>query len=129
MTEKTAKPTIKLTSLENTVVYIPTQEDYNQLMKVYECGGWLWYDGKLPTEINLWEEFRHEGTCVDAGIYGIDEDKKVEGKFGGKHIDFFERFNRKQIYPEDFYKIQGITSDMIDEICEWFDREKLSKEN
>lgn len=116
------KPTIKLIPLENIVVYTSTQESYNQLMRIYECGGWEWYEGKLPTELNLWKNYRNE-TCVDAGIFGVNEDEKVEGKFGGKHIDFFKRFDKEIIHTGDFYARQDppITQEMLDEINKWFD--------
>jgi len=36
------KPILELTSLKKTAVNSKTQEEYDTLMQVYECGGWKW---------------------------------------------------------------------------------------
>lgn len=60
------KPIIQLTNLEGIAVEIPTQKSFNRFMKVCECGGWMLFTKKLPTEsLSLWEKFK-EKTLVTA---------------------------------------------------------------
>ena len=82
------KPKLDLTPIEKTTVYTPTQEDYWDLMRVYECGGWKWSVGRsLPTQKSFWGDYK-ENTCIAAGVYypsGVYD----EGKFGYFGREFF----------------------------------------
>ena len=112
------KPIVKLTPLEKTAVNTPTQEVYNELMRTYELGGWKWRGGgDLPTQYDGWNDYKKD-TCVDAGYY--DEKSNKEGfKFAKRK--WYQSENWKIISPQDFYDIQNITPEMLQEINIWFD--------
>ena len=114
------KPKLDLTPIEKTTVYTPTQGDYWDLMRVYELGGWRWRGGKLPTEINSWNNFK-EKTYIDAGVdypSGVYND----GEFGFANREFYLEKGLGIISSQEFYDKQRITSEMLQEINEWFDR-------
>lgn len=49
--------------LPNTVVHTKTQEEYDELMKLYEEAGWRWVGGDKPTAGNWWS-VDEDQTCV-----------------------------------------------------------------
>jgi len=118
--DSNGKPKLNLTPMEETVVNTPTQEDYNQLVMVYECGGWEWYGGGLPTKYSNWDTLKEE-TCIDAGS---DYPSSDEGKFGRAEKEWFEERGCKILTPQDFYDTQDppITREMLSEINEWFEQ-------
>lgn len=59
-----AKPEEPKKLPENTVVHVPTQEEYDHLMGIYEELGWKWCGGVSPKEDDFWAEDR-EATCID----------------------------------------------------------------
>ncbi|HLD38467.1 MAG TPA: hypothetical protein VJA20_03425, partial [Candidatus Nanoarchaeia archaeon] len=60
------KPKLNLIPLEKTRVGISTQKDYDELMQVYEVGGWRWITSGLPTSYNHLAEDK-EKIYLDAG--------------------------------------------------------------
>ena len=110
--DENGRPIIKLTPLEETAVNTPTQESYNTLMQVYECGGWKWVNGDLPTSGNLFWKSNKEKTCV-----------RGENEFAyGTKDNYKESW---EILPtQEFYNKQNITDDMIKEINEYFESKK-----
>jgi len=103
------KPKITLKELKETAVNTLTQEIYNTLMQVYECGGWKWYGGDLPTQDNYWTYYKGK-TCIRVKNEFSYEDEKYYRKTIGYKI----------ISTKRFYKIQNITPDMLGEINKWF---------
>jgi len=57
---------IKINNMENkTVINTKTQEEYNELMKIFEKKGWFWYGwGEQPTYISVWDKFE-KNTCIE----------------------------------------------------------------
>ena len=104
------KPRITLSPLEKTVVNTSTQEKYNILMQVYECGGWRWWDKDLPTWRNKWDDEK-EKTCIEG-----------ECGFGYSSKKYYRMNRYKVISTKKFYKIQNITPENIEEINEWFEK-------
>lgn len=51
--------------LENTVVHLPTQEEFNEYMKMCEKEGWEWMSNESPFDCKgkEWKKYR-EGTCA-----------------------------------------------------------------
>ena len=101
------KPKIKLTPLEATVVNTRRYEDFVSLMRVYECGGWTWSTGELPTScLNLWNEY-------EGGTYVGINDKFKYGKYiyEGDEI----------ISIQEFYEKQNITQEQMVIIKSYFE--------
>lgn len=106
------KPRITLKSLKKTAVNTPTQEDYWNLMGIYECGGRKWYSGHLPTQNNYWGAYG-EKTCIS-----------VKSRFGYSREGDYRRAGCKIISTQEFYDIQKITPDMLREIKNYFETKK-----
>jgi hypothetical protein len=113
--DETGKPQIELIVLEKTVVHTPTQEEYDVLMQVYEGGGWEWNGGDMPTDGNPWDWYT-------VGTY-VEVDKCIS--YDSKSIYKEERYNI--ISPQKFYETQGITSDTLTEINNWFETNKPNR--
>ena len=62
--DESTKPVLHLTHLEKIAVHVPTQKEYWDLMRVYECGGWRWSGEDLPTKVNEWGVNTRE-TCIN----------------------------------------------------------------
>ena len=117
--DENGKPTIKLTLLKKTVVHTPTQEKYDTLMQVYECGGWRWASEDLPTSLNCWEA-RGGEMAIKVGT--SDKDKKgflIYGMVGSYESEGFQI-----ISTQEFYNKQNITDNMIKEINNYFKNER-----
>ena len=113
------RPIIKLTPLEKTAINTKTQQEHNTLMQVYECGGWRWSGGELPT-------------------YSKDRGDEEEISVTGGYVFYTNAINRfswgfqrfyldngwKVIPTKEFYNKQNITDDMIKEINEYFESKK-----
>jgi len=112
------EPVLKLTPMKKRAVSTPTQESYDELLRVYECGGWKWIDGDLPTGYNNWQIVQ-EKTCLDAGVNYSDEKR-----FGYGDKEWFEANDCEVISTSDFYNAQDppITKKMIDEVNLWFEQ-------
>lgn len=56
---------MKLRPLENTVVHLPTREEYDEYMRMCEEAGLEWWgtDNKKPFSYDGWSDFQ-EDTCV-----------------------------------------------------------------
>ncbi len=107
------KPKITLKELKETAVNMPTQEKYDTLMQVYECGEWRWIGGNLPTQGNLWNMY-WEKTCVS-----------VKSRFGyGNEKCYRKTMRYKVISIKKFCKMQNITPDMFREIKNYFETKK-----
>lgn len=111
----TEKPRITLTPLEKTVVHTPTQQDYDTLMRVYECGGWITINGKIPTKFpsHFPSFFEY---AYDAGIC-----RGQREKFGWWSTNQAIEDDKTVILPEDFYEIQNVSLRQILQINRWFD--------
>lgn len=107
------KPKIILSPLEKTVVNTQTQEDYNTLIQVYECGGWDWgWQGDLPTQNDYWS--RYEGkTCI-----------RAEGGFKCANKRSYQREKYQIISTQEFYDKQKISQENINEINKWFEQNR-----
>ena len=119
--DKDGKPKLDLTPIEKTVVNTPTQEDYWDLMRVYELTGWKWGAGGLPTQKSFWDDYK-ENTCIEAGV---DYPSGVynEGKFGYFGTAFYQDLpGWNVITTQEFYQRQNITPEMLNEVNVWFDR-------
>ncbi len=121
------KPVIKLNTLEKTAVNVPTQESYNELMRVFESGGWEGPDCELPSTFKIWGK-HGEMTCIGAGV--CMGDYKL-GKFGYASKKSYLEEDWKIISNEDFYKKQpDITFEKRAEINAYFNwKEKQEKTN
>ena len=101
------KPKITLKQLKKTSVHTPTQEEYNILMQVYECGGWIWMGGDLPTKGNLWIMYE-EKTCIRVKNEFLYEDEKYyHGIIGHKVILIQEFYDKQKITPGNIAKIKN----------------------
>ncbi len=118
------KPKIKLNPLEKTAVNTQTQKEYNELMQVYEIGGWKWRTGYLPTELELWKTYK-EKTCIGGGI-GTFANK---GRFGYCDEEFYKKESWKILSSKEFYKKQKITPEMIKEINKYFENNFPNRAN
>jgi len=104
------KPKLSLAPLEQKVVNTETQEEYDTLMQVYECGGWKWNGGSLPTQFSRWGMSKMK-TCVRTGTDFTYTDKQ-----------FYQDNSLEVISTQEFYDVQNINSEMIKEINEYFEK-------
>ena len=96
---------VDLRNLIRTVVNTSTKEEYNTLMKVYESGGWRWADGSISTfNRGQWDDAKRN-ICVDAHDcfqYGLK--------------GFYSKKNCRIISPNEFYDIEGILLQRVEEV-------------
>lgn len=85
-----------LKELPNTVVHVPTQAGYDELMQIYDDAWWRWYFGRKPKGIKYWH-VKKEETCVE-----------VESTFGYARKPFYERMDYKVITLQQFKELQGL---------------------
>ncbi len=117
--DKNGKPQLNLTPMKETAVNTQTQEQYDILMQVYECGGWKWEAGNnQPTKSNYFNEYGR-GNCMEGGISYISG--KFE-KFGFTNNEFYREKGWDVISTQEFYKKQNVSREMLDEINRWFDK-------
>ena len=111
--DENRKPILILKELEQTAIHTPTQESYDTLMQIYECGNWEWQDGDTPTRYNAWTTYKGN-TCI--------------GAFEGFRYGEIQRFVEKSLIrtPQEFYDIQDpqIRDMTIEEINKWFETNK-----
>ncbi len=116
---KHGKPKFDLIPIERTAVNISTQEDYWDLMRIYECGGWKWGSGEFPTRRNNWESAKKElrkEICIEAGVHYNDGRVYNEGQFGMADKRFYQEKNWNIISIQKFYEIQKISPEMMKEV-------------
>jgi len=106
--DENGRPVLKLTPIKKTVVNTTTQEEYDTLMQVYECGGWKGITGKLPITYDNWH-VRNISTCL-----------RVEDKFWQGNIELYESKKYNIISTQVLYEKQRVTQEMIDEINEYY---------
>ena len=112
------RPTLELKELEETAIHTPTQESYDTLMQIYECGDWKGIEGIiLPTEFNA-REYSRKITCVQA------YNRFQYGKF-----ESFKKYDYDIINLQKFYEIQKINQEMIQEISKWFEINKPNRKS
>src|SRR3989339_204964 len=119
--DENGRPILELKELERTVIHTLTQENYDTLMQIYECGDRKWVeDIILPTEFNAWECYG-KITCVQAYNKFQYGDLKEVNEYG----------NYKIITPQEFYELQDprITSEIIQEISKWFEINKPNRKS
>jgi len=107
------KPTIKLNPLKKTAVSAETQENYNELMRVFESGGDHFGNSRdLPTKnYHRWGD-RKEETWV-----GIRNNQ-----IGYANEKFYRDANFKMLKYEDFYAQQpALTTEKRAEINAYFE--------
>lgn len=106
---------MQLKELPNTAVYLKTQEEYDELMKIYEEAGWKWCDGDKPTSKNYFEEYSK--FCV-----------RAQDAFEYSSKSYYESICCKFISLDEFKQIQGLFPienqyrDLFNEICLGEDR-------
>jgi hypothetical protein len=124
--DENGKPVLKLSPMPYFSIRVPTKEAYTELMRVYECGGWRWPTGELPTQGHSWERCCGDTTCVTAGttnFLGGEVEKSNHGIFAYDTVEFMRAMFETVISLEGFYKNQNpkINRAMIDKINMWFD--------
>lgn len=118
--DENGKPIINLTPIKKTTINPKTQEEYDELMRVYELGNWIWNNRSLATKLGCWKKYKEE-TCIGAGIDYSTKNKKI---FGFCDKDFYLMVNWNIISTEEFYNMQKITPEMIKEINIYFEVRK-----
>lgn len=115
------KPTIKLTPLEKTVVSTPTLQDFDILMRVYECGDTirLWDSRLLPTQGKFFQTYKSE-TCVCETFFSSFKSSSLSYASKEHFLDAGTRI----ILPEEFYEVQKVTLRQIIEVNRYFDTRK-----
>jgi len=106
--DEDGKPILELTPIEGTAIHTPTRGGYNELMMVYECGGWKWGKGDMPTVSDNWKVYSEE-TCIrmDKFLY--------HGSWG-----LYQGTGYNIISADEFYERQKVTPEMREEINKWF---------
>ena len=97
------KPQINLNPLEKIAISLPTQKDYDEVMRVIECGRWEEVDGDdFPTETNFW---KNSETCISAGTNSITHEWG-DLEYGTKKS--FEKAGYKVISKQEFYDTEVV---------------------
>lgn len=121
--DESGKPVLNLIPLWEGVVRPQTQDEYDQLMKIYESGGVKWtMTRKKPTEINLWPKLKGD-TCITANFPSEDKDFT----YGRKR--FFECENKKILSVNEYIIFQKILPDKIKSINRWFEKNAPYRES
>lgn len=50
--------------IKNTVVHLPTKEEYDEYMRMCESEGWVWSNGKKPKQYDVWD-LLEDRICID----------------------------------------------------------------
>src|SRR3989338_6331137 len=109
------KPKLNLTLLEKTRVEISTQKDYDELMHVYEAGGWRWITSGLPTSYNHLAEDK-EKIYLDAGSSHFWNFKEFF------EYSYEEDNDHHAIPIKNFYEIQKIAPGDLIKLNEYFEK-------
>jgi len=112
------KPLVRLASFSNVAINAKTEESFDQLMKVYACGGWKFGDGLSP--IAWRRKINHISDLCVEGFYNLNSANDRTFGFSTKNI--YEKLNTKIIEPEIFYKNSYITKGHLTEINEYYDK-------
>src|SRR3989339_852729 len=99
------RPSLYLKELEKTAIHTKTQEIYDTLMQIYECGNWKWNSNKFPTEYNRIKNYL-EIMCIE-----------IKDKFRFGKLEEFNKKKRIIITPKEFYEIQDITDSILNHFC------------
>ena len=95
-----------------------TQEQYDILMQVLECGRWRRLDDYLPTKMDSWL-MHAKNTCVDVDPYIFGG--KIKFGIGNKEsMSSLINGGRILIPLNDFCDYEGITPTNLQEINEYF---------
>jgi hypothetical protein len=78
--------------MPNTVVYLKTQEEYDEYMKMCEEVGWKWHGGQLPTQNNVFNYYTD--VCVVIKENLIYSDKKYYEEEEYNILSFSELLNK-----------------------------------
>jgi len=114
------KPEVKLKPLENVVVNLKTQEQFNELMRVYELAGLKWISGNCPTfDFKRWEKWK-EDTCITAG----EIPPFKNGFFAYEKKKKYKEKQSEIIFSDEYYKIQGKTPEEREKIKNYFKSRK-----
>jgi hypothetical protein len=102
-------------SLEYTVINTPTQESYNELIKVFSHIGMINNQEKKMalSEENDWYNKEGNKLCVQASGNFYDS---YNGVVNLGSMDFYKRIGWKVIPLSEFYRIKGISEDNLKEI-------------
>jgi hypothetical protein len=104
---------LKTDALDGAVISTPTQEDNQQLMRILECSGLLFYKSRrLPTASQYWDICK-EQTCVRISL-------DVKNLTHGSQ-KFYSDFGKRLISTQEFYNSQGIDAGQIQHVNDWFD--------
>ena len=112
------KPKLNLTPLEKIAVEISTQKDYDELMQVYEAGGWRWASRDLPTSYNYLTESK-EKVYIDSGISFF---RNLKEYFEYHEEELYKFKNFLIISTEKFYEMQGIIKEDLTNLNEYFEK-------
>lgn len=122
-------PKIDLQVLDNVLVHVHTQNEYDTLMQVYEAGDWMWSGNYLPTSINEWKEHNIE-TCVDAGktrYAGTDKRFSSEYKRFRCGSKKWYKYTSPVISLGQFFDIQKIKQPLLSELNDWYDTNRPNR--
>ncbi len=115
------KPILDLISLNNVFVNPKTLIQCNELMRVYELGGWRYY-GYLPTKFDFWERYK-ESTLIGTEFNYLFS--KNDGFDFRDKNDSCLKEGYKIISLQEFYRIQNISPKTLKKIDKSF---KMLKE-
>ena len=87
----------------NQVINTRTQKEYNMLMEMLENREYLFYNGKKPTEISIWN-LNKEQTCINLENNLIYFSKKSIYQ-GSYEIILFQKYMKQKFEDKDTAKI------------------------
>ncbi len=122
------RPRLVLELLERTAVPVPTQEEYDQLMQIYEAGGLKWSTGHLPTELDIWSLIG-KGICIDAGVDYYKNGTYNNGEFGWSNKEFYQSRGWRILSLKEFLDVEGITPKILKKLNKWFEKNKPNRES
>ena len=103
------KPKIKLKHLGEIAVETPTQEIFDRIMRVCECGNWFWFTKRLPTEVlSNWNHFKENTYVV------VQNPLMYGSKFGSQEKNY------TRINENAFYEKQNIDKEQRKNIEKYF---------
>ena len=82
--------------LENTVVHLQTQKEYDEYMQMCEDAGWVWGSGTKIVDSDYWHTYKKE-TCVE-----------VRNKMSYSDVEYHQGKNDKIITLKELKKLNNI---------------------
>lgn len=110
-------PKLFLKDLEERAVHVYTRKQYDTLMQICEAGDWKWNGNYLPTELDIWKDYKQE-TCI-ISEKGVLYSSKVN----------YEMEKGEVLSFQGFCDFQVLEFKIVNENKNWFEKNKPNRKS